>query len=75
MRKLTWLAALLSGSLLPMVAPVAAPVTTGQHVAVGRPHSSCPASHRYFHRGRFYNHRTFYNGRWYYQNRGCWFHR
>lgn len=60
MRKLVCVAALLGGSLLPIVTPAVAAVITRSH----------PAFHprgRYHYRGRYYDHRYFYRGRWYYR--------
>ena len=64
MRKLLCVAALLGGSLLPLVSTaVGAPpvVVTRPTVVVTGPH------HRYYHNGRYYNHRYSHRGHWYYR--------
>ena len=65
MKKFICLAALLSGSLVPMVPPAEAQVVVhkpGQtHVFPNR-----RAARRYFRRGRWYNHRAWRRGHWVY---------
>ena len=62
MKKLICIAALLGGSLLPMVPPATAQVIVhrpGRTVVVGR-------RGRFMHRGRWYRHRAWRRGRWVY---------
>jgi hypothetical protein len=63
MRKLLSVAALLGGSLLPLMPAVAAPVVVPMPTGgvVTGPH------HRYYHNGRYYNHRYYHRGHWYYR--------
>jgi len=62
MKKLICLAALLSGSLVPMVPPAIAQVAhkPWHHVMVK------PGPGQFFHRGRWYNHRYLHHGHWHY---------
>lgn len=65
MRKLACIAALLSGSLLPMAPPAVAQVVVHKpgHTMVFRNRRD---ARRFFHRGRWYSHRAFRRGKWVY---------
>jgi hypothetical protein len=68
MKKLIGIAALLGGSLLPMVPSATAQVIVhrpGRTVVVG-PRGRSVRRGRFMHRGRWYGHRRWRRGRWVY---------